>query len=278
MLEIGERIRQCRERIGMTQDELAQATGYKSRSSINKIEKGGNDLPQSKIVIFAKVLGTTPSYLMGWDPPRYGKRLKEKRITSRKSLEELSELSGISVRKLAEFECNVTEPTMDELTAIAQAYGLTLGEFLWNDFEKTETDISAFDNIKPVQLKRFPMLGEIACGEPIWADEDHESYVMADMDIEADFCLRAKGDSMINARIYDGDIVFIKEMPIVENGDIAAVIIDNEATLKRFYYDRENNYLQLIAENPQYKPLVYRNEDLDEIRVLGKAVYFMSAL
>jgi transcriptional regulator with XRE-family HTH domain len=67
MLEIGERIRQCRERIGMTQDELAQATGYKSRSSINKIEKGGNDLPQSKIVIFAKALSTTPSYLMGWE-------------------------------------------------------------------------------------------------------------------------------------------------------------------------------------------------------------------
>ena len=216
MLEIGERIRQCRERIGMTQDELAQATGYKSRSSINKIEKGGNDLPQSKIVIFAKALSTTPSYLMGWE--------------DEKPADPLAELTA------------------------------------------------QFDNIKPVQLKRFPMLGEIACGEPIWADEDHESYVMADMDIEADFCLRAKGDSMINARIFDGDIVFIKEMPIVENGDIAAVIIDNEATLKRFYYDRENNYLQLIAENPQYKPLVYRNEDLDEIRVLGKAVYFMSAL
>ena len=141
------------------------------------------------------------------------------------------------------------------------------------------TELTAkFDNIRPVQLKRFPMLGEIACGEPIWADEDHESHIMADMDIQADFCLRAKGDSMINARIYDGDIVFIKEMPIVENGDIAAVIIDNEATLKRFYYDKENNYLQLIAENPLYKPLVYRNEQLDEIRVLGKAVYFMSAL
>ena len=278
MLEIGKRIRQCRERIGMTQDELAQATGYKSRSSINKIEKGGNDLPQSKIVIFAKALSTTPSYLMGWDTPRYGMRLKEKRIISRKSLAELSDISGISVRKLAEFECNVTEPTMDELTAIAQAYGLSLSEFLSNDFEKTETDISAFDNIKPVQLKRFPMLGEIACGEPIWTDEDHESHIMADMDIKADFCLRAKGDSMINARIYDGDIVFIKEMPIVENGDIAAVIIDNEATLKRFYYDKENNYLQLIAEKPLYKPLVYRNEQLDQIRVLGKAVYFMSAL
>lgn len=80
------------------------------------------------------------------------------------------------------------------------------------------------------------LLGEIACGEPIWADEDRESYVMADTDIKADFCLTAKGDSMINARIYDGDVVFIKQMPMVENGEIAAVIIDNEATLKRVYY------------------------------------------
>lgn len=67
MLQVGERIRECREKLGMTQDELAQATGYKSRSSINKIEKGGNDLPQSKIVLFAKILNTTPAYLMGWE-------------------------------------------------------------------------------------------------------------------------------------------------------------------------------------------------------------------
>ena len=67
MLNVGERIRKCREKLNMTQDELARLTGYKSRSSINKIEKGGNDLPQSKIVLFAKALKTTPSYLMGWE-------------------------------------------------------------------------------------------------------------------------------------------------------------------------------------------------------------------
>lgn len=135
-----------------------------------------------------------------------------------------------------------------------------------------------FDNIKPVKLKRFPMLGEIACGKPIFADEDREHYVMADMDISADFCLTAKGDSMINARIYEGDIVFIKEMPIVDNGDIAAVIIDDEATLKRVYYYPDDNMLQLVAENPKYKPLVYQGEELNHIRILGKAVYFMSTI
>lgn len=138
--------------------------------------------------------------------------------------------------------------------------------------------LSEYDNIRPIQLKRFPMLGEIACGEPIFADEDREHYIMADMDIKADFCLTAKGDSMINARIYDGDVVFIRQTDMVENGEIAAVIIDDEATLKRVYYDRESNFLQLVAENPKYKPLVYRDEQLDEVHILGKAVYFMSAL
>ena len=101
---------------------------------------------------------------------------------------------------------------------------------------------------------------------------------MADMDIRADFCLTAKGDSMINARINDGDIVFIRQMPMVENGGIAAVIIDNEATLKRWYYYKDDNKLMLVAENPKYEPLIYMNEELNTIRCLGKAVYFMSAL
>lgn len=133
-----------------------------------------------------------------------------------------------------------------------------------------------FDNIKPIKLKRFPMLGEIACGEPIFADENREHYIMADMDIDADFCLTAKGDSMVNARIFNGDIVFIKEMPIVENGDIAAVIIDNDATLKRVYYYPEQGKLILNPENPTHAPLVYVGEELNTIRILGKAVYFMS--
>ena len=214
---MGDRIRKARLEKGLSQAELAELLGYKSRSSINKIEVEGRDIPRSSIVKFAQVLGVTPSYLMGWE-------------------EETSEPDALEVL------------------------------------------MEKYDNIKPVKLKRFPLLGEIACGEPIFADADRESCVMADMDINADFCLTAKGDSMINARINDGDIVFIKEMPMVDNGDIAAVIIDDDATLKRVYYYPEDNTIQLIAENPKFKPLIYKNEELDQIRILGKAVYFMSAL
>ena len=151
----------------------------------------------------------------------------------------------------------------------------------WEDEpEKDELSelMEKYDSIKPIKLKRFPMLGEIACGEPIFADEDREHYIMADMDIDADFCLTAKGDSMINARIFNGDIVFIKEMPIVENGDIAAVIIDDEATLKRGYYYPNQGKLVLNPENSAYDPLVYIKDELNHIRILGKAVYFMSVV
>jgi len=214
MPEVGKKIKQRREELGMTQDELAVKTGYKSRSSINKIERGGNSLPQTKIVAFARALDTTPSFLLGWED--------------------------------------------DTVSALSERY----------------------DNIHPVTMKRYPLLGKIACGEPIYADEDRENYVMADMDINADFCLVAKGDSMINARIYDGDVVFIKQMPMVENGEIAAVIIEGEATLKRVYYEQngEHSTLTLVAENPHYKPLIYTGEVLNHIRILGKAVFFMSAL
>ncbi len=120
------------------------------------------------------------------------------------------------------------------------------------------------------------MLGKVACGEPIYADEDRESYVMAGTDINADFCLTAQGDSMVGARILDGDIVFCRQQDIVENGEIAAVLIGDEATLKRVYYYPENKMLVLRAENPKYKEFVYKNEELDEIRILGKAIAFQS--
>lgn len=128
--------------------------------------------------------------------------------------------------------------------------------------------------IKPIVLKRFPMLGEIACGEPIYASEGYETFVEASASINADFCLTAKGDSMINARIFDGDIVFIRQQPDVENGEIAAVIIDNDVTLKRVYKYKDR--IELRPENPMHKVQDYEGEKLNEIKILGKAIAFQS--
>ena len=107
-------------------------------------------------------------------------------------------------------------------------------------------------------------------------NEEKELYVEAGANIRADFCLKAKGDSMIGARIYDGDIVFIRKQEMVNNGEIAAVIIDDEATLKRVNYYPEKNLLILKAENSNYEDLVYTGEQLDHVIILGKAVAFQS--
>ncbi len=133
---------------------------------------------------------------------------------------------------------------------------------LWDDSHSDE----------PMPKKKIPMLGKIACGEPIYADEDFDTFVEVNSDLKADFCLTCSGDSMINANTFDGDIVFIRKQDIVDDGQIAAVIIEDEATLKRVYYDRKNNRLTLQAENPKYCPLVYIGEELNSIRILGKAV------
>ncbi len=128
-------------------------------------------------------------------------------------------------------------------------------------------------NISQIEKKKLPMLGRVAAGEPKFAEQQFEYYVEVGAEIKADFCLKVKGDSMVNARINDGDLVFIRQQPTVEDGEIACVLIDDEATLKRVYMNEDN--ITLTAENPKYKPLVYRAGD-GQIRILGKAVAFQS--
>ncbi|MEE1219535.1 MAG: transcriptional repressor LexA [Ruminococcus sp.] len=136
-------------------------------------------------------------------------------------------------------------------------------------------DISNIINIEPLpKMKKVPLLGTIACGEPILAEENIEDYINMPESTKGTFALRCKGDSMINARIFDGDIVYIREQPDVENGEIAAVLIDNEATLKRVY--KYENRIELRPENPTFKVLNYENEELNNIKILGKAVGFFS--
>ena len=168
---------------------------------------------------------------------------------------------------------------LSTLEKIADYFGVTI-DFLLGKTEKGTDNIDALGKfgVFPISYKKFRVLGEIACGEPIYADEDRETAILANSNIDADFCLYAKGDSMIGARIMDGDIVFIKQCSMVQNGEIAAVIIEDEATLKRVYYYPDKNKIVLSAENPKYEPFVYIGEELDSIRILGKAVAFQSAV
>ena len=207
-MSMSQRIKERRQYMGYTQEELADKLGLQ-KSAIAKYENGRvENIKRSVIRNMATILECSPTYLLGFD-------------------------------------------------------------------DSIEREVS---NIFPIELKKFPLLGEIACGQPIFTNEDRESYILSGTDINADFCLKAKGDSMINARIHDGDVVFIQKQDMVENGDIAAVVVngDSEATLKRFYYYREKAMLILKPENPSYEDQIYSGEELEQVHVLGKAIAFQS--
>lgn len=185
----------------------------------------------------------------------------------------VAQKAGVSQPTLSDWKLGKSEPKRATLEKICRAYGKDLSFFYGE-----ETPDFSLTNVFPIELKRFPMLGEIACGIPKYTNEDRESYVMAGTNIDADFCLRASGDSMVGARILDGDIVFIKKQDMVENGEIAAVVVNNEseATLKRLFYYQEKSLLILKAENPAYEDLIFTKEELNQIHILGKAIAFQS--
>ena len=196
---------------------------------------------------------------------------------------ELALRTGLSKARISQYVNGKFIPKSDAILLIAEA--LRVSE-LWllgktTDMEATaspDEPLPCPENISPLRLRRFPVLGEIACGLPVLAVEDPDcSYVTA-ADTDADFCLTAKGDSMIGARIFDGDEVFIQRTDVVENGEIAAVVVEGEATLKRVYYYPAEEKLVLAAENPAYAPLVFTGPELETIYILGRAVAFQSKL
>lgn len=232
--------------------------------------------------------------------PNFNKRLKLLRTERNLSQQELADQISLilegskscSKSSINMYERGEREPGIEMMEAFADFFNVDMefllgksdfrSKFAWLDSIDKSVDLPAlrskikFENLFPIEKKKFPLLGEIACGEPILANEEFELYIESGANIQADFCLKAKGDSMIGARIYDGDIVFIRQQDMVEDGEIAAVIVDDEATLKRVYYDKEAGVLSLFVENPKYRTMRFSGEELDHIRILGKAVAFQS--
>lgn len=179
---------------------------------------------------------------------------------------------------------NTGKPVIPSITALKKlAKGMNIS--LPALFERTdntlvnlspdEEDPLTIPGIFPLpRTVKKPRLGKIACGEPILTEENFDGYDAVPIEINCDFTLVAQGDSMIGARIFDGDIVYIRHQNIVENGQIAVVMIDGEKTLKRFY--KKGDTVTLMPENPNYEPLVYVGEELQDIRILGRAVGFTS--
>lgn len=201
-------------------------------------------------------------------------RMRELRLARKLSMKETAEQIGIPYTTYVNYEKCLREPNSEMLISIANFFNTSIDYLLCKVNSPDGESIPS--NIIPLpKMKKVPLLGTIACGEPILAEENIEGFLAMPEDVGADFCLRCKGDSMINARIFDGDIVYIRQQPQVEDGEIAAVMVgDDEATLKRVRLFPD--HIVLEPENPQYRAKSFWDADMEQVRILGKAVVFTS--
>lgn len=186
---------------------------------------------------------------------------------------------GVKLEKndLSQYVNGKVEPGQEKLTILGLALNVSETWLMGYDVPISRENASFPSNIIPMpEMRKIPLLGNIACGAPILAEDHIEEYIDIPKHIPADFALICKGDSMINARIFDGDTVYIRQQDEVDNGEIAAVLIDSEATLKRVQLYED--HISLEPENPQYRPIVLWGEEMNTVRILGKAVAFTSAI
>lgn len=197
--------------------------------------------------------------------------IHDKRTQIGMTMKELGVAVGVSEGTISRWESgDIANMGRDKIFALSKALDISPLLILG-----MEDPLPA--NIIPMpKMRRIPLLGTIACGTPITAEENYDGDVDLPDTIRADFALRCKGDSMINARIFDGDICYIRRQPTVENGQIAAVLIDDEATLKRVRLFED--HIVLEPENPQFRPLVYWGEEMAAVSILGLAVAFTSSV
>lgn len=203
----------------------------------------------------------------------FRERLEEVMSENGITTTELAHRIGLSKQAISAYTTGVRHPKQPVIESICKVFNVSPAWLIGYDVDRNLPL-----NIMPLRkTKRAPLIGQIACGKPILAEENIEDYIPYPDFIDADFCLTCKGDSMINAGIHDEDIVFIKSQPDVDDGEIAAVQIGLcdycEATLKRVYHG--HNKITLVAENPKYDNLVYKNSDLNEMKIIGKAVWVL---
>ena len=196
----------------------------------------------------------------------FAERLKRALDARGMNQTELVERTGISKSAISQYLSGVFEPKQNNIYKISRA--LSVGP-TWLMGKDVEMESSPPVPPKAIQskIKSIPIIGQIAAGIPILAEENVEDYFNMDSNIKADFALRIKGDSMTGAGIFQNDIVFIRQQNNLENGEIGAILIENEATLKKFY--KEGDTIILQAENDYYKPMIFKEGN---ICILGKLV------
>lgn len=185
---------------------------------------------------------------------------------------EFGKIAGVSDKAVSTWEIGVKIPRMGAVEKIARYFNIPKSAIL----DDAEVDPVPPGFIPVPDMVSVPLIGSIACGTPILAEENIKQYIGIPAAWRADFALECHGDSMA-PKICDGDIVCIRKQSEVETGQIAAVRIGEEATLKHFY--RQGDVVQLIAENSAVcPPMVYSGQQLEEIQIEGLAVGFCRGL
>lgn len=194
-----------------------------------------------------------------------GDNIKTLRLKEKLSQADLGKIAGVTDKAVSTWESGLKIPRMGAVEKMASYFGVPKSAILDDNFSASIP--TGFEPLP--QMTQVPLVGRIACGQPITAEQNIESVIGVPSAWHADFALTCRGDSM-QPRYLDGDIVCIHRQPEVENGQIAAVRIGEEATLKRFY--RQGDTVTLQAENPAYPPLVYQKEELNSIAIEGRVV------
>lgn len=192
-------------------------------------------------------------------------RIAELRAKLGISMKEAASRLDMPYTTYVNYEKGTREPNSETLIKLSRFFGTSIDYLLGKqELDKIPPGFEPFPEMESV-----PLVGQIACGQPITAEENLEGYVSIPSAWHATFTLMCKGDSM-EPRIKDGDLVAIRSQPSVENGEIAAVRIDCEATLKHVYLYPDKIVLQ--PENPRYEPIVKIGEEMNDVHIEGKAV------
>ena len=199
-------------------------------------------------------------------------RIKSRRTELGLTVEELAHKMGYKDKSsISKIENGKADIPQSKIAAFADALETTPAYLMGWEEQPQPKKPTIPPGFEPMpKMKKIPLIGAIACGEPITAEQNIEKMVDVPENIRCDFSLTCHGDSMVDAGIHDKDVVYIRIQPVVENGEIAAVRIDGEATLKRVYYNPGT--LTLMPANPAYAPMVYTGPQLEEVHIEGKAV------
>ena len=196
--------------------------------------------------------------------------IKKIRLEHELSQADLGKIAGVSDKAVSTWELGIKTPRMGAVEKMANYFGIPKSAIL-DDTQPEPKKPTIPPGFEPMpKMKKIPLIGSIACGTPILAEQNIEKLVDVPENIRCDFSLTCHGDSMVDAGIHDKDVVYIRIQPEVENGEIAAVHIDGEATLKRVYYSP--GALTLMPANPTYAPMIYTGPQLEEVHIEGKAV------